>query len=171
MVYSSHVQLTVDELQTEMIAETNRKRRRLGRERRALERQQPNEYIVLASFVTFIAVRRIPLPPTDSHLLPQPSLRKLVKAYPFGVHKPLKRQRHPRNQNLVYLEILPSWSWTPTMTLSSCIRTVEFLRPMVCRLEFRHRFGHSLLLSLIGAAWVLWGFTQSQKTPGCRPWF
>jgi hypothetical protein len=38
-----YMQLTVDELQTEMIAETNRKRRKLERERRALERPQRSE--------------------------------------------------------------------------------------------------------------------------------
>ena len=45
----SHMQLTVDDLQTEMIAETNRKRRKLERERRALERPQPSTYTVLFS--------------------------------------------------------------------------------------------------------------------------
>jgi hypothetical protein len=46
-VYLLHIRLTVDELQTEMIAETNRKRRKLERERRALERPQPSAYIVV----------------------------------------------------------------------------------------------------------------------------
>jgi len=45
----SHIQLTVDELQTEMIAETNRKRRKLERECRQLERPQPSAYIVSSS--------------------------------------------------------------------------------------------------------------------------
>jgi hypothetical protein len=41
--FLSHMQLTVDELQTDMIAETNRKRRKLERERWALEHPQPSE--------------------------------------------------------------------------------------------------------------------------------
>ena len=45
-VYLSHIQLTVDELQTEMIAETNRKRRKQERECQALEQPQPSAYIV-----------------------------------------------------------------------------------------------------------------------------
>ena len=51
-VYLSHIQLTVDELQTEMIAETNRKRRKLERQRRALKRPQSTSsaYIVIIFF-------------------------------------------------------------------------------------------------------------------------
>jgi cytochrome c-type biogenesis protein CcmH/NrfG len=51
-VYSSQVQLTVDE-QTEMIAETNCKRRKLERERRALERQPSSTYTAVVVFVLF----------------------------------------------------------------------------------------------------------------------
>ncbi|EKM57107.1 uncharacterized protein PHACADRAFT_183635 [Phanerochaete carnosa HHB-10118-sp] len=56
-----------DELQTEMIAETHRKRRQLDRERRALERPQP--------------IRCIPSPPRE--IAAPPTLRDLVKASPF----------------------------------------------------------------------------------------
>jgi len=38
------VQFARDELQVDMIAETSRKRRRLERERRAIERPQPGVY-------------------------------------------------------------------------------------------------------------------------------
>lgn len=40
-----HLQHATDELQTEMIAETSRKRRRLERDRRAIERPQPSLFI------------------------------------------------------------------------------------------------------------------------------
>ncbi|KAF7790647.1 hypothetical protein EIP86_001603 [Pleurotus ostreatoroseus] len=56
-----------DDLQTTMIAETNRKRRKLDRERRALDRPLP--------------VRRIPSPPTEVPVAP--TLRELVKGNPF----------------------------------------------------------------------------------------
>ncbi|KAJ7594196.1 Sds3-like-domain-containing protein [Mycena floridula] len=60
--------LARDELQLEIIAETNRKRRKLERERRAVERPQP--------------LRRIPNPPLDT---PQPpTIRKIVECYPYG---------------------------------------------------------------------------------------
>ncbi|TFK71117.1 hypothetical protein BDN72DRAFT_479039 [Pluteus cervinus] len=49
-----------------MISETNRKRRRLERDRRAAERPQP--------------VRRIPPPPQVQDLPPAPSLRKIVRS-------------------------------------------------------------------------------------------
>ena len=39
------MQLARDELQTTMVAETNRKRRKLERDRRATERPQPGAYI------------------------------------------------------------------------------------------------------------------------------
>ena len=76
-------------------------------------------------FYSFIAVRRIPLPPTDLHLLPQPSLRKLLKTYPFGVHKPMKRRRHRQSRvhqpkNLVYPEI-------PTLSVMDINHDLEFL--------------------------------------------
>ncbi|KAI0922794.1 hypothetical protein AcV5_009675 [Taiwanofungus camphoratus] len=58
-----------DDLQTEMISETNRKRRKLERERRVLERPQP--------------VRRIPSAPQD--ISEPPTLREIVKTYPFGI--------------------------------------------------------------------------------------
>ncbi|TFK52964.1 hypothetical protein OE88DRAFT_1806893 [Heliocybe sulcata] len=57
-----------DELQTEMISDTNRKRRRLERARRASERPQP--------------MRRIPEPPVN--VPPAPTLREIVKATPFA---------------------------------------------------------------------------------------
>ncbi|KAF5369400.1 hypothetical protein D9758_002492 [Tetrapyrgos nigripes] len=72
--------LARDELQTEMIAETNRKRRRLERDRRAVERPQP--------------VRRIPQPPTELLLSP-PTLRKVIKADPFNI-KPQHTKREDR---------------------------------------------------------------------------
>ncbi|KAH7919396.1 hypothetical protein BV22DRAFT_1133862 [Leucogyrophana mollusca] len=60
--------LARDELQTDMISETNRKRRRLERERRAIERPQP--------------VRRIPNPIRDAPL--PPSLREIADTVLFA---------------------------------------------------------------------------------------
>ncbi|KAH9832022.1 uncharacterized protein C8Q71DRAFT_880637 [Rhodofomes roseus] len=58
-----------DDRQTEMISETNRKRRKLERERRALERPQPE--------------RRMLEPPQE--VCTPASLCKTVKTYPFGI--------------------------------------------------------------------------------------
>ncbi|OJA11415.1 hypothetical protein AZE42_05741 [Rhizopogon vesiculosus] len=56
-----------DDLQTEMIAETNRKRRKLERERRAIERPQP--------------LRRIPKPILDPP--PAPTIRQIAQILPL----------------------------------------------------------------------------------------
>ncbi|KAK7469013.1 hypothetical protein VKT23_003509 [Stygiomarasmius scandens] len=72
-----------DELQTDMIAETNRKKRKLDRERRALERPQP--------------IRRIPQPPTEIPLSPLP-LRKVIKSDPFTAHIQLAKRKDRRNK-------------------------------------------------------------------------
>ncbi|EIN14543.1 hypothetical protein PUNSTDRAFT_118011 [Punctularia strigosozonata HHB-11173 SS5] len=56
-----------DQLQTDMIAENNRKRRKLERERRSLERPQP--------------LRRIPHQPRE--VPPAPSLREILRKTPF----------------------------------------------------------------------------------------
>ncbi|KAI8989172.1 hypothetical protein BD414DRAFT_486298 [Trametes punicea] len=86
-----------DELQMEMISETNSKRRRLERERRALERPQPS--------------RRFPLPPVE--VPPPPTLREIVKSSPFGIPeaalphlKHLRRKRAPPpGSTLIYPQI------------------------------------------------------------------
>ncbi|KAI0672344.1 hypothetical protein C8Q78DRAFT_971960 [Trametes maxima] len=86
-----------DELQTDMISETNSKRRRLERERRALERPQPT--------------RRLPLPPVE--VPPAPTLREIVKSSPFGIpeaalplSKRYQRKREPPPpSSLVYPQI------------------------------------------------------------------
>ena len=72
-----------------------------------------------------IAVQRIPLPPTNLHLLPQSLLHKLLKNYTFGVHKPMKRRRHcdpryPQPKTLVYPEI-------PTLSFTDINHDLEFL--------------------------------------------
>lgn len=70
-----------------MIEETNHERRKLERERRQLERPQPSvSYFIFIVFSNFIAVRRIPYLCSLDPLSP--------KAYPFGVHKHMKRHRH-----------------------------------------------------------------------------
>ncbi|KAG6817026.1 hypothetical protein H0H87_000650 [Tephrocybe sp. NHM501043] len=77
-----------DDLQTEMIAETNRKRRRMERERRAGDRHPP--------------VRS--LPSANQEFPPAQPLRKVIKSIPFSNmrNKPAKKQRQPR---LVYPEL------------------------------------------------------------------
>ena len=102
-----------------MIAETSRKRRRLERDRRAVERPQPGSVYVhsistkfLKMLPTFTA-RMIPLPsPIDIHnaILPPPSIRKIIKSYPFGSRKQnksdtyyLHHSHYPKH--LVYPEI------------------------------------------------------------------
>ncbi|KAI0664069.1 hypothetical protein C8Q70DRAFT_1049589 [Cubamyces menziesii] len=86
-----------DELQTDMISETNSKRRRLERERRALERPQPT--------------RRFPLPPAE--VPPAPSLREIVKSSPFGIPEAalpqskryLRKREPPPPNTLIYPHI------------------------------------------------------------------
>ncbi|KAI0074582.1 hypothetical protein K474DRAFT_1676980 [Panus rudis PR-1116 ss-1] len=73
-----------DELQTEMIAETNGRRRRMEREKRALDRPQPGIFSMICfGFLVTHAnlVRRIPGAPL--HVPPPPSLHDIAKAFPF----------------------------------------------------------------------------------------
>ncbi|KIL66146.1 hypothetical protein M378DRAFT_1032508 [Amanita muscaria Koide BX008] len=82
-----------DELQTEMIAETNRKRRRLERERRAFERPLP--------------VRRIPQPSLEVHITHPPSIRKIMESFPFpdDTQDDSRKKRHTNSKPLVYPEV------------------------------------------------------------------
>ncbi|TFY76431.1 hypothetical protein EWM64_g7581, partial [Hericium alpestre] len=92
-----------DELQTDMIAETNRKRRKLERERRAMERPQP--------------VRRIPNPP---HEIPvPPTLYDIVNNNPFSPIDGHKRSL--RNAGPVAYPTLT------TLTPSEIATDLEFL--------------------------------------------
>ncbi|KAF9078333.1 hypothetical protein BDP27DRAFT_1309429 [Rhodocollybia butyracea] len=68
-----------DDLQIDMIAENNRKRRKLERERRATDRPP--------------ATRRIPPPPNPEFLPPAPSLRQVVDSFPFIQNKERTRTR------------------------------------------------------------------------------
>ncbi|PCH36877.1 hypothetical protein WOLCODRAFT_157568 [Wolfiporia cocos MD-104 SS10] len=75
-----------DDLQTEMISESSRKRRKLERERRQLERPVPE--------------RRIPGVPQE--IQAPPTLRDIVKSYPFGAqasnpHAPRQKGRASPN--------------------------------------------------------------------------
>ncbi|TFY60934.1 hypothetical protein EVJ58_g4827 [Rhodofomes roseus] len=102
-----------DDLQTEMISETNRKRRKLERERRALERPQPE--------------RRMPEPPQEVRA--PPTLREIVKTYPFGIASSGQASRHkdatsPGPIAYPHLSALP---------LTDIARDLEFL--------FQHRRG------------------------------
>ncbi|KAI0342513.1 hypothetical protein BDW22DRAFT_1420452 [Trametopsis cervina] len=76
-----------DELQTQMISETNRKRRKLDRERRALDRPQP--------------VRRIPSPPQD--LPPAPFIRDIFKS--SSLDAPEYRKHQLPESALVYPQL------------------------------------------------------------------
>ncbi|KAF9563837.1 hypothetical protein CPC08DRAFT_306116 [Agrocybe pediades] len=97
-----------DDLQTEMIAEASRKRRRLERGRRLMEKTQP--------------VRRIPLPPhIDIHSLPPlPNLRKMVKSFQPAHRKHSKSGKHHSPKNLAYPEI-------PTLSSNDIAQDLEFL--------------------------------------------
>jgi len=53
------VQFARDELQVDMIAESSRKRRRLERERRAIERPQPGMYFELRNNLVYQIDRRL----------------------------------------------------------------------------------------------------------------
>ena len=55
-VAANGYQLRRDELQTQMISETNRKRRKLDRERRALDRPQPGVYLAHATSLPCLTV-------------------------------------------------------------------------------------------------------------------
>src|ERR1700728_1151567 len=81
-----------------MISETNRKRRRLERERRAIERPQPGMSCrnALARTVSTdrrdMTARRIPKPPHDTPV--PPTLRKIVKAFPFAGNNQSQRGKN-----------------------------------------------------------------------------
>ncbi|CCL99391.1 uncharacterized protein FIBRA_01409 [Fibroporia radiculosa] len=82
-----------DELQTNMVSETNRKKRKLERERRALDRPQPE--------------RRIP--PAPQIVEPPPTLRDIVKTYPFGISssysQPSRRKGQASPSALAYPQL------------------------------------------------------------------
>ncbi|PSR75697.1 hypothetical protein PHLCEN_2v8988 [Hermanssonia centrifuga] len=88
-----------DELQTVMISEANRKRRKLDRVRRALDRPQP--------------VRHIPSPIHD--LPPVPTLRELVRGDPFN--SPDSKKRQPPLSSLAY----PQLSTLPPIDIANDI--------------------------------------------------
>ncbi|KAJ7650605.1 hypothetical protein FB45DRAFT_20610 [Roridomyces roridus] len=78
--------LARDELQTEMIAETNRKRRRIERERRGVERPQPN--------------RHFPAPPLPHAApAPPPSLRSIVTSS-VSFRRESSRRSQSRNETV-----------------------------------------------------------------------
>ncbi|KZT63478.1 hypothetical protein DAEQUDRAFT_733778 [Daedalea quercina L-15889] len=102
-----------DDLQTEMISETNRKRRKLERERRALERPQPE--------------RRMPGPPQE--IRAPPTLRDIVKAYPFGLASSGHASRIKDPASLGPL----AYPQLSTLPITDIARDLEFL--------FQHRRG------------------------------
>ena len=126
-----------------MISETNRKRRRVERDRRAIERPQPCMCLTLILFyyalIPVISVRCIPSLPRD--LPPAPSLRKIIKSsYPFETssatpnttvpQRPSKRRppryRHSHayvthgHQRLIYPEL-------PTLSSIDVANDLDFL--------------------------------------------
>ncbi|CDO72105.1 hypothetical protein BN946_scf184962.g48 [Trametes cinnabarina] len=126
-----------DELQTEMISETNSKRRRLERERRALERPQPT--------------RRFPLPPVD--VPPAPSLREIVRSSPFGIPEAaLPQAKRPRPKKE------PSSPTTLIYPQISSLPPDEVLRDLELFFQHRappvmfdpHRGGPGLMNSVLG---------------------
>lgn len=91
-----------------MTSETNRKRRKLDRERRAIDRPQPSKYIKsrLAKHATkFIAVRDLPLLPHD--VPTPPTLRDIVKASFDSSSESTrsKKRRQPPISSLVYPQL------------------------------------------------------------------
>lgn len=96
-----------------MIAENNRKRRKLERERRAVDRPQTGEChrLLLLIFSLNIdnrnAARRIPFPPSFDFLPPAPTLRQIVDSFPFANsdriirnhrHKSLRKTQSSKSQ-------------------------------------------------------------------------
>ncbi|KAM6503109.1 hypothetical protein JOM56_000052 [Amanita muscaria] len=99
-----------DELRTEMIAETNRKRRRLERERRAFERPLPgNIYLVdlLLRTKSGNIVRRIPQPSLEVHITHPPSIRKIMESFHFpdDTQDDSRKKCHTNSKPLVYPEV------------------------------------------------------------------
>ncbi|KAF8911329.1 Sds3-like-domain-containing protein [Mucidula mucida] len=93
-----------DQLQTDMIAENNRKKRKLERERRAVERPQP--------------VRRIPHPPVD--VPPAPTLREIADSFPFSDRASKRRKLTDAPPRNVYPEL-------STLSNSEVNSDLEFL--------------------------------------------
>ncbi|OBZ76494.1 hypothetical protein A0H81_03169 [Grifola frondosa] len=99
-----------DDLVTDMFSETNRKRRKLERERRVIERPLPN--------------RRFPSIPHD--LPPTPTLLEIVKSYPYGVSTPSvhssrrAKKDHPPVSSLAYPQLT-------TLSPGDVMRDLEIL--------------------------------------------
>ncbi|RDB14807.1 hypothetical protein Hypma_016582 [Hypsizygus marmoreus] len=92
-----------DDLQTDMISETNRKRRRMKRERRAIERPQP--------------IRRIPILPQDlplHHPSAKSSNPSLSAAHGSALQQSIHRHHPHQAQQLVYLELT-------TLSATDCV--------------------------------------------------
>lgn len=86
-----------------MISETNRKRRKLDRERRALDRHQPSKYLKShwqGILIEYCSVRRIPSPPRE--VPPAPYIRDLFKS---SLDMPESKKRHLPEQDLVYPQL------------------------------------------------------------------
>ncbi|KAF8186351.1 Sds3-like-domain-containing protein [Pholiota molesta] len=149
-----------DDLQTEMIAETSRKRRKLERERRAVERPQP--------------IRRIPHPLDIMHPpLQTPSLRKIIQSYPFGSRKHNKpdthhhRHSHSRYpKNLVYPEI-------STLSAADIQSDLDFLfqyrRDQQHQQQFPQPPHYPPQLQRNGSAMSASGMTRSSMVPNGVP--
>ena len=119
-----------------MISETNRKRRRLERERRAIERPQPSECFSLhitpiSRLLTFLpTVRRIPLPvPLDIHNPPPlpPTLRKIIKSYPFGTRKQNRLEGHSHHHHFQYPKAHYVYPEISTLSAVDIANDLDFL--------------------------------------------
>ncbi|KAG1758068.1 hypothetical protein EDD22DRAFT_957259 [Suillus occidentalis] len=112
IVFDDSTSVARDDSQTEIIAETNRKRHKLERERRAIERPQPHR-IVFSSCL----LRRIPNAIPDP--LPAPTIRQIAQILPLTTSR-----RHILATAYPDLNALPQADALPFPWTASVCRTV-----------------------------------------------
>ena len=121
-----------------MISETNGRRRRLERERRAIERPQPSEYLSLyitpvsrASLLNFLlTVRRIPKSvPLDIHNPPPlpPRLRKIIKSYTSRSRKQNRSEGHSHQHHFQYPKAHYVYPEISTLSFEDIANDLNFL--------------------------------------------
>ncbi|KAF5332298.1 hypothetical protein D9611_008066 [Ephemerocybe angulata] len=96
-----------DHLQTDMISETNRKRRKLEREHRAAEPPQPSAYLSIVVQELQLTSEKFAASLCHRHLFPPaPSLRKIITTLPFSNGYSKQKLEYPfQSSDLVYPEL------------------------------------------------------------------
>lgn len=112
------LQLARDELQTDMISETNRKRRRLERERRAIERPQPSTFHPRKTIYSTMMLTRRYLQSADSlislRILQLNPYRHSARSCNRHTHSVLGGTTNPKADAIIHTRTPSSTLYTPS---------------------------------------------------------